>query len=118
MPGTYDFEDLLLKLSTPFYLFLIGLEIFLTYRTHSDTRTSYSFRDSLTNALLMLVNGGIDLLFRAVYVGILIWFYNFSVVPRLKIHTSTGCCFFCWKILLFIHYIMSIIIAGYSGRYM
>jgi sterol desaturase/sphingolipid hydroxylase (fatty acid hydroxylase superfamily) len=84
MPGTYDFEDLLLKLSTPFYLCLIGLEIFLTYRNHSDTRTSYSFRDSLTNALLMLVNGGIDLLFRAVYVGILIWFYHFSIVPPIE----------------------------------
>jgi len=76
MPGTYEFEDLILKLSTPFYLFLIGLEIFLTNR--SD-RHSYSFKDSATNAALMLLNGGVDLLFRAAYVGILIWFYNFRV---------------------------------------
>ncbi|MEO6287207.1 MAG: sterol desaturase family protein [Dyadobacter sp.] len=87
MPGTYDFEDLLLKLSTPFYLCLISLEIFLTYRSHhSDAavRAPYSFRDSLTNALLMLANGGIDLLFRAVYVGILIWFYHFSIVAPIE----------------------------------
>ncbi|TLU99292.1 sterol desaturase family protein [Dyadobacter luticola] len=79
MPGTYDFEDLVLKLSTPFYVILIGLEIFLTYTHHhseSSTRRTYSFRDSLNNAMLMLLNGGIDLLFRAVYVAALIWFYN------------------------------------------
>ncbi|WP_035333018.1 sterol desaturase family protein [Dyadobacter crusticola] len=79
MPGTYDFEDFLLKVSTPFYLLLIGLEIFLTYR-HSQheqpSRPAYTFKDSFTNAILMLLNGGIDLLFRAVYVGVLMWFYN------------------------------------------
>lgn len=87
MPGTYDFEDLVLKLSTPFYVVLIGLEIFLTYRhSHSEfeTRKSYSFRDTLNNALLMLVNGGIDLLFRTVYVGVLIWFYNFAVISPIE----------------------------------
>ncbi len=90
MPGTYEFEDLLLKLSTPFYITLIGLEIFLTYRggrndsdLHHKTiakRTGYSFKDTFTNAILMLINGGIDLLFRAAYIGILIWFYNFKLV--------------------------------------
>jgi sterol desaturase/sphingolipid hydroxylase (fatty acid hydroxylase superfamily) len=82
MPGTYDFEDLILKLSTPFYICLIGLEIFLTHQApheHLPTRPAYSFRDTLTNAALMLLNGGVDLLFRAAYIGVLIWFYNFSV---------------------------------------
>jgi sterol desaturase/sphingolipid hydroxylase (fatty acid hydroxylase superfamily) len=77
MPGTYEFEDLLLKLSTPFYITLIALEILITYRSH---RVSYSIKDTLTNAALMLMNGSVDLLFRAVYIGVLIWFYNFSVV--------------------------------------
>jgi sterol desaturase/sphingolipid hydroxylase (fatty acid hydroxylase superfamily) len=88
MPGTYEFEDLLLKLSTPFYATLIGLEIFLTYKRgkhHSENDgalrpTGYSFRDTITNAILMLFNGGIDLLFRAAYVGILIWFYNYRII--------------------------------------
>jgi sterol desaturase/sphingolipid hydroxylase (fatty acid hydroxylase superfamily) len=90
MPGTYEFEDLLLKLSTPFYITLIGLEIFLTYRSGSHhsadghnasiKRTGYSFKDTFTNAVLMLVNGGVDLLFRAAYIGILIWFYNYRIV--------------------------------------
>jgi sterol desaturase/sphingolipid hydroxylase (fatty acid hydroxylase superfamily) len=87
MPGTYDFEDLLLKLSTPFYVILIVLEIFLTYRQPNhehSARSAYSFKDSVTNAILMLINGGVDLLFRAVYVGILIWFYNFALVSPIQ----------------------------------
>lgn len=92
MPGTYAFEDLLLKLSTPFYIALIGLEIFLTYAHdpeghHSQgqrRRTGYSFRDSFTNALLMLINGSVDLLFRAAYIGVLIWFYNFRLVEPIS----------------------------------
>jgi sterol desaturase/sphingolipid hydroxylase (fatty acid hydroxylase superfamily) len=90
MPGTYEFEDLLLKLSTPFYISLICFEIFLTHReahqNHGLTqnRTGYSFKDSFTNALLMLINGGVDLLFRAAYVGILIWFYNYRIVEPIS----------------------------------
>lgn len=86
MPGTYEFEDLLLKLSTPFYITLIGLEIFLTHRysqNHDGTqlrRTGYTFKDTLTNGVLMLLNGGIDLLFRAAYVGVLIWLYNYRII--------------------------------------
>lgn len=82
MPGTYEFEDFLLKVSTPFYLLLICVEIFLTYRPshhHDSPRASYNFRDTLTNASLMLLNGGVDLLFRTAYVGVLIWFYNMGV---------------------------------------
>ncbi|MDQ6477411.1 sterol desaturase family protein [Dyadobacter sp. LHD-138] len=77
MPGTYEFEDLLLKLSTPFYISLIALEILITYRSH---RVSYSIKDTLTNAVLMLLNGSVDLLFRAAYIGVLIWFYNFRMI--------------------------------------
>jgi sterol desaturase/sphingolipid hydroxylase (fatty acid hydroxylase superfamily) len=77
MPGTYAFEDFLLKISTPFYISLICLEILITYRSH---RVSYSVKDTFTNAVLMLINGGIDLLFRAVYVAVLIWFYNVRII--------------------------------------
>jgi sterol desaturase/sphingolipid hydroxylase (fatty acid hydroxylase superfamily) len=81
MPGTYAFEDFLLKISTPFYISLICLEILITYRSH---RVSYSVKDTFTNAALMLINGGIDLLFRAVYVGILIWFYNVRIIEPIE----------------------------------
>jgi sterol desaturase/sphingolipid hydroxylase (fatty acid hydroxylase superfamily) len=77
MSGTYEFEDFILKISTPFYIVLIALEIFLTNR--SDKK-SYSFKDTATNAVLMLLNGGIDLLFRAAYIGLLIWLYNYSFI--------------------------------------
>lgn len=73
MLSTYALEELIIRISTPFYLGLIGLELFLT---HSQHRQSYSLKDTLTNALLMLMNGGIDLLFRTTYVGILLWFYT------------------------------------------
>jgi sterol desaturase/sphingolipid hydroxylase (fatty acid hydroxylase superfamily) len=81
MPGTYAFEDFLLKISTPFYISLICLEILITYRSH---RVSYSVKDTFTNAALMLINGGIDLLFRAVYVSILIWFYNVRIIEPIE----------------------------------
>lgn len=77
MPGTYEFEDFLLKISTPFYISLICLEIFITYRSH---RANYTVKDTLTNAALMLINGSVDLLFRAVYVAVLIWFYNIRII--------------------------------------
>jgi len=77
MSGTYEFEDFILKISTPFYIVLIALEIFLTNRSE---RNSYSFKDTVTNAILMLLNGGIDLLFRAAYIGLLIWLYNYSFI--------------------------------------
>lgn len=110
MPGTYDLEDLVLKLSTPFYLFLICLEIFLTHcidRDSPSARTTYSFKDTLTNAALMLLNGGIDLLFRAAYIGILIWFYNFKIVAPIANTYLYWFCLFLLEDLAFytLHYV-------------
>jgi sterol desaturase/sphingolipid hydroxylase (fatty acid hydroxylase superfamily) len=81
MTGTYEFEDFILKISTPFYIVLIALEIFLTNRSE---KKSYSLKDTATNAALMLLNGGVDLLFRAVYIGLLIWLYNFSFIEPIS----------------------------------
>jgi sterol desaturase/sphingolipid hydroxylase (fatty acid hydroxylase superfamily) len=81
MSGTYEFEDFILKLSTPFYIILIALEIFLTNRSERD---SYTFKDSVTNAALMLFNGAVDLLFRTAYIGILIWFYNYRIIEPIS----------------------------------
>lgn len=81
MPGTYEFEDFLLKLSTPFYISLICLEIFITYRSH---KVSYTVKDTFTNAALMLFNGSVDLLFRAAYIGVLIWFYNYKIIEPIE----------------------------------
>jgi sterol desaturase/sphingolipid hydroxylase (fatty acid hydroxylase superfamily) len=65
-------EQMLLLASAPLYLVIIGLEILLSNFRH---RKSYSFRDTVTNFYLMLLNGGIDLLFRGVYLVILQFCY-------------------------------------------
>ncbi|MBS1738608.1 MAG: sterol desaturase family protein [Bacteroidetes bacterium] len=67
-------EQLLLLISTPIYLIIIGAEILLSH-WHLDK--FYSVKDTLTNVYLSLLNGGIDLLFRAVYVVILAFFYEY-----------------------------------------
>lgn len=73
---TNELEQTIIQLTTPFYTLLIVLEALLSHRQHRDY---YTWRDSITNFLLMLFNGGIDLAFRAVYVVILVWFYQYRV---------------------------------------
>ena len=67
-------EQLLILISTPIYLVIIGLEILLS---HWHLKRFYTVKDTLTNIYLSLLNGGIDLLFRAVYVVILSFFYSY-----------------------------------------
>ncbi|MEO5782903.1 MAG: sterol desaturase family protein, partial [Ginsengibacter sp.] len=67
-------EQLLILISTPLYLIVIGVEILLS---HLHLKKYYALKDTAMNVYLCLVNGGIDLLFRAVYVVILLWFFNF-----------------------------------------
>ena len=66
-------EQILILISTPIYIFIIGLEILLSNYQH---RRLYTWKDSITNLYLMVLNAGIDLLFRAVYVVVLVYFYN------------------------------------------
>lgn len=69
-------EQLLILVSTPIYLIVIGLEILIS---HLSLKKYYSLKDTLINIYLCIMNGGIDLLFRAVYVFVLIWFYKFHL---------------------------------------
>ncbi len=71
---TNELEQTIIQLTTPFYAILIGLEALLSHWQH---RHFYTWRDTFTNFFLMLFNGGIDLAFRAVYVVILAWFYQY-----------------------------------------
>ena len=77
MLSNFAIEDLVLRISTPFYIGLISLEIVLTHWHH---KSSYGLKDTVTNILLMLLNGGIDLLFRATYVGFLLFVYTHRLV--------------------------------------
>ncbi len=64
-------EQLLILITTPLYLIVIGLELLLS---HLRKKKSYSLKDTLQNIYLMLLNAGIDLLFRIIYIGIILSF--------------------------------------------
>ncbi|MDQ6757788.1 MAG: sterol desaturase family protein [Bacteroidota bacterium] len=70
-------EQLLILISTPLYFLVIGIEMLLS---HLHFKKYYSLKDTLMNVYLCLINGGIDLLFRAIYLLILLWFFNFHFV--------------------------------------
>ncbi len=69
-------EEWLILISTPVYFIIIGLEILLTHLQH---RKAYTLKDTAHNLYLMLVNSGIDLAFRVVYLTILQYFFIRSV---------------------------------------
>ncbi len=75
-------EQLLILLSTPLYLVVIGLELLLS---HLRQQKTYSLKDTLQNIYLMLINAGIDILFRSVYIGIiLIFFFNYRITGPIQ----------------------------------
>ena len=67
-------EQLLILITTPLYLVVIGLEIVLS---NLHLKKYYTLKDTLMNIYLCILNGGIDILFRAVYIVILALFYEF-----------------------------------------
>jgi sterol desaturase/sphingolipid hydroxylase (fatty acid hydroxylase superfamily) len=76
-------EKTLLTIATPLYIIVIGGEILLS---HLQLKKYYTIKDTLMNIYLSLLNGGIDLLFRAIYLFIILqWFYNHRIVD-LAIH--------------------------------
>jgi sterol desaturase/sphingolipid hydroxylase (fatty acid hydroxylase superfamily) len=73
-------EQWLLVISTPYYFVIILLEILLSNYQHKKL---YTLKDTLTNIYLMLLNSGIDLLFRGIYVGIIFqWAFEHSIVSN------------------------------------
>ncbi len=70
-------EQWLILIATPIYIFIIGAELILSHLQH---RKTYSFKDTISNVYLMILNGGIDLLFRLVYMAILQFFYLKSIL--------------------------------------
>ncbi len=65
-------EQLLILISTPLYLIVIGLELFLS---HLRKQESYSCKDTIQNLYLMVLNGGLDLAFRILYIGVILSFF-------------------------------------------
>ncbi len=70
-------EQWLILLSTPVYLVFIGLELLLSHLQH---RKNYSLKDTVVNVYLLLLNSGIDLLFRIFYLIILQYFFVHAVI--------------------------------------
>lgn len=67
-------EQLLILITTPIYLIIIGLEMILS---HLHLKKYYTVKGTFINIYLCVLNGGIDLLFRAVYIFILLSIYQF-----------------------------------------
>jgi sterol desaturase/sphingolipid hydroxylase (fatty acid hydroxylase superfamily) len=76
MAGTLR-EQFLILISTPVYVFIIGLELLLSHIQHHKL---YSWKDTASNIYLMLLNGTIDLSFRVIYVAILIHMYDHKLL--------------------------------------
>ena len=74
-------EQILLLISTPLYLIIIGLELLLSNYKH---RQWYSWKDTAANIYLLLLNSAIDLLFRGVYILILDYCYRHHIFSFVK----------------------------------
>jgi sterol desaturase/sphingolipid hydroxylase (fatty acid hydroxylase superfamily) len=65
-------EQLLFFTTTPLYILVIGLEIILSNLRKQE---SYSVKDTASNIYLMVVNSAVDLLFRGIYIGVVLTFF-------------------------------------------
>ena len=75
-------EQLLILITTPLYLIVIGIELFFSKLQKQNT---YSLKDTTQNIYFMLLNGGIDLVFRIIYIGfILSFFYDHRLVTPIQ----------------------------------
>ncbi len=70
-------EQWLIFISTPIYIIIIGLELMLSHLQH---RKLYTLKDTLTNVYFMLMNGGIDLAFRIIYMVVLQYFHVHAII--------------------------------------
>jgi sterol desaturase/sphingolipid hydroxylase (fatty acid hydroxylase superfamily) len=69
-------EQILLLVSTPLYVIIIGVELLLSNYRHGRW---YSWKDTAANLYLLLLNSAIDLLFRGFYILILDYFYRHHI---------------------------------------
>ncbi|MDX1936260.1 MAG: sterol desaturase family protein [Flavihumibacter sp.] len=66
-------EQWLILISTPLYIIIIAAELLVSNYRH---RKLYTFKDTAQNVYLMLLNAGIDLLFRSLY--FIVWYYCYQ----------------------------------------
>jgi sterol desaturase/sphingolipid hydroxylase (fatty acid hydroxylase superfamily) len=70
-------EQILILTSTPVYIVIIGLEILLS---NYQQKKLYTWKDTVANLYLMLLNAGIDLLLRGMYLIVLGYFYQHHLI--------------------------------------
>lgn len=70
-------EQIVILLSTPFYILIIGGELLLSHLQH---KKQYTVKDTATNIYFMLLNAGIDLAFRAFYLGVFAYCFSLKLV--------------------------------------
>lgn len=70
-------EQLLILVSTPIYILVIGAEILFS---HLQVRKYYTLKDTVINVYLCVVNSGIDLIFRLFYVVVLWKFFQYHIL--------------------------------------
>lgn len=70
-------ESLLIIISTPIYILLIGSEILLSYYFE---KKYYSVKDTLTNVYLSSLNFGLDVLVRSACLAVLNFFFQYQVI--------------------------------------
>jgi sterol desaturase/sphingolipid hydroxylase (fatty acid hydroxylase superfamily) len=68
-------ENLEVLKSTPFFALVIAVEIFFSNYHH---RKLYSWKETATNFILSLLNGGLDLLIRGGYLLVLAYAWNYK----------------------------------------
>jgi hypothetical protein len=70
-------EQWIILISTPIYFLVIAAEIILS---NIKLRKYYTVKETILNVYLSVLNASIDVLFRVVYVGVLLWFYEHRVI--------------------------------------
>ena len=70
-------EEFLLLVTTPLYTIVICAEILLS---NFRAKGYYSVKETITNVYLSLLNAGIDLLFRSVYMVIFIALFRYRII--------------------------------------
>jgi len=70
------YEQLLILISTPLYLFIIGLELLLTNYGHKKV---YTWKDTAVNVYLMILNACIDIFVRGSYLLVLNYFFHYQI---------------------------------------
>lgn len=70
-------EQLLILISTPLYLIIIGLEIVLSNYRYKKL---YTVKDTAMNVYLMVLNSVVDVLFRGFYLVVLDYFYEHHIL--------------------------------------